>query len=157
MDGLKNTVPLGKPYEEFKQMTLFDVFSIESETEPEAVPVSYTHLAGQHGIAVCVHDAGSSGGVGVDEVGAVSYTHLDVYKRQALWSADTVLNSRSARTTRWLSHRSGDSAHVPPMPDGSAPPGTRHCSICGYWWRHPAGRTGYAAFAAFPKCGSGHA
>ena len=38
MDGLKNTVPLGKPYEEFKQMTLFDVFSIESETEPEAVP-----------------------------------------------------------------------------------------------------------------------
>ena len=36
MDGLKNTVPLGKPYEEFKQMTLFDVFGMESE--PEAVP-----------------------------------------------------------------------------------------------------------------------
>ena len=25
MDGLKNTVPLGKPYEEYKQMTLFDM------------------------------------------------------------------------------------------------------------------------------------
>lgn len=38
MDGLKNTVPLGKPYEEFKQITLFDVFDMESKAEPEAVP-----------------------------------------------------------------------------------------------------------------------
>lgn len=38
MDGLKDTVPLGKPYEEFKQMTLFDIFGIEDEEEPEAVP-----------------------------------------------------------------------------------------------------------------------
>ena len=40
MDGLKDTVPLGKPYEEYKQMTLFDMFGIE-ETEddlPEAMP-----------------------------------------------------------------------------------------------------------------------
>lgn len=40
MDGLKDTVPLGKPYEEFRQMTLFDMFGLEeeSENEPEAVP-----------------------------------------------------------------------------------------------------------------------
>ena len=41
MDGLKDTVPLGKPYEEFKQMTLFDLFedmSDSGEDEPEAVP-----------------------------------------------------------------------------------------------------------------------
>lgn len=41
MDGLKNTVPLGKPYEEFHQMTLFDMFgdlSDEEDDEPEAVP-----------------------------------------------------------------------------------------------------------------------
>ncbi len=41
MDGLKDTVPLGKPYEEFHQMTLFDMFLEESEQtkeEAEAVP-----------------------------------------------------------------------------------------------------------------------
>jgi type II restriction enzyme len=40
MDGLKDTVPLGKPYEEFKQMTLFDMFDIEDKEEdmPEAMP-----------------------------------------------------------------------------------------------------------------------
>lgn len=40
MDGLKDTVPLGKPYEEFPQMTFFDMFGIEDEETPEyeAVP-----------------------------------------------------------------------------------------------------------------------
>ena len=40
MDGLKDTVPLGKPYEEYRQITLFDMFgSIQDEDdEPEAVP-----------------------------------------------------------------------------------------------------------------------
>ena len=40
MDGLKDTVPLGKPYEEFRQLSLFDMLGIEDESEdlPEAVP-----------------------------------------------------------------------------------------------------------------------
>lgn len=41
MDGLKDTVPLGKPYEEFPQMTLFDMFEDmgdEKDDEPEAAP-----------------------------------------------------------------------------------------------------------------------
>ena len=40
MDGLRNTVPLGKPYEEFRQITLFDMFGDkqDDEEEPEAVP-----------------------------------------------------------------------------------------------------------------------
>ena len=41
MDGLKDTVPLGKPYEEYRQMTLFEMFGDtqnEDEDEPEAVP-----------------------------------------------------------------------------------------------------------------------
>lgn len=40
MDGLKGTVPIGKPYEEFKQMTLFDLFvpGEKEKNEPEAVP-----------------------------------------------------------------------------------------------------------------------
>lgn len=40
MDGLKDTVPLGKPYEEFKQLTLFDMFGLEEESknEQETVP-----------------------------------------------------------------------------------------------------------------------
>ncbi len=40
MDGLKDTVPLGKPYEEFHQMSLFDMFPGESGAveEPEAIP-----------------------------------------------------------------------------------------------------------------------
>ncbi len=41
MDGLKDTVPLGKPYEEFQQMTLFDLFRGASDSgkeEPTAVP-----------------------------------------------------------------------------------------------------------------------
>ena len=41
MDGLKDTVPLGKPYEEFRQMTLFDMLgdALDSyEDDPEAVP-----------------------------------------------------------------------------------------------------------------------
>ena len=37
MDGLKDTVPLGKPFEPFKQMTLFDMAG-DGEAEPEAVP-----------------------------------------------------------------------------------------------------------------------
>ena len=39
MDGLKDTVPLGKPYEEYRQMTLFEmVGDMQNEDEPEAVP-----------------------------------------------------------------------------------------------------------------------
>lgn len=40
MDGLKDTVPLGKPYEEFKQLTLFDMFDIDDTSDdlPEALP-----------------------------------------------------------------------------------------------------------------------
>ena len=44
MDGLKDTVPLGKPYEENQQMTLFDFLEYEenntqpTETTDEAVP-----------------------------------------------------------------------------------------------------------------------
>ncbi len=40
MDGLKDTVPLGKPYEEFHQMTLLDMMGMEEENvdAPEAVP-----------------------------------------------------------------------------------------------------------------------
>lgn len=39
MDGLKDTVPLGKPYEAFHQLTLFDMFheTPSEEKEPEAV------------------------------------------------------------------------------------------------------------------------
>ncbi len=37
MDGLKDTVPLGKPYEENHQMTIFELMGIEEE-KPEAVP-----------------------------------------------------------------------------------------------------------------------
>ena len=39
MDGLKDTVPLGKPYEEFHQMSLFEMLPAmpEEEQEPEAV------------------------------------------------------------------------------------------------------------------------
>lgn len=44
MDGLKDTVPLGKPYEENHQMSLFELLEFEDETTqsqettPEAVP-----------------------------------------------------------------------------------------------------------------------
>lgn len=39
MDGQKNTVPLGKHYEEFRQMSLFDLFETEKEEpEREAIP-----------------------------------------------------------------------------------------------------------------------
>lgn len=39
MDGLKDTVPLGKPYEEYHQMTLFELLGDEEEQEKlEAVP-----------------------------------------------------------------------------------------------------------------------
>ena len=37
MDGLKDTVPLGKPYEEFQQLSLFDMEE-EDAGEPEALP-----------------------------------------------------------------------------------------------------------------------
>lgn len=37
MDGLKDTVPLGKPYEEFKQLTFFDAFGMEDDATIEAV------------------------------------------------------------------------------------------------------------------------
>ena len=40
MDGLKDKVPLDKPYDDFKQLTLFDIFGLEDESadEPKAVP-----------------------------------------------------------------------------------------------------------------------
>lgn len=41
MDGLKDTVPLGKPYEEYRQMTLFEMLGdtqSDDADEPEAVP-----------------------------------------------------------------------------------------------------------------------
>ena len=41
MDGLKDTVPLGKPYEEFRQMTLFDMYSEMTDmadNEPKSIP-----------------------------------------------------------------------------------------------------------------------
>ncbi len=40
MDGLKDTVPLGKPYSANIQLTLFDIFGFDDKTEgePEAVP-----------------------------------------------------------------------------------------------------------------------
>ena len=38
MDGLKDTIPLGKPYEEFRQMTLFDIPSEMTDEELEAIP-----------------------------------------------------------------------------------------------------------------------
>jgi type II restriction enzyme len=40
MDGLKDTVPLGKPYEEFKQITLFEMFGLANEGDdmPAAMP-----------------------------------------------------------------------------------------------------------------------
>lgn len=43
MDGLKDMVPLGKPYEEYHQMTIFDMFDVantnnEQNKEQEAVP-----------------------------------------------------------------------------------------------------------------------
>ncbi|MCD8118702.1 MAG: restriction endonuclease subunit M [Lachnospiraceae bacterium] len=40
MDGLKDTVPLGKPYEEFRQMTIFEMLGIEDESKnaSDAVP-----------------------------------------------------------------------------------------------------------------------
>ncbi|MBR1442454.1 MAG: Eco57I restriction-modification methylase domain-containing protein [Firmicutes bacterium] len=40
MDGLKDTVPLGKPYEEFRQLTISDMLGLEEErkNESEAIP-----------------------------------------------------------------------------------------------------------------------
>ena len=44
MDGLKDTFPLGNPYEENHQMSLFEILEFEDETTqsqettPEAVP-----------------------------------------------------------------------------------------------------------------------
>ena len=39
MDGLKDTVPLGKPSEEFQQVTLFELFEPENEEQKrEAIP-----------------------------------------------------------------------------------------------------------------------
>jgi hypothetical protein len=40
MDGLKDTVPLGKPYEEYHQMTLFEMLPdiAPQEEEQEAIP-----------------------------------------------------------------------------------------------------------------------
>lgn len=45
MDGLKDTVPLGKPYEEYRQLTLFDMFGAEDTNEDvsEAVPCRIFH------------------------------------------------------------------------------------------------------------------
>lgn len=42
MDGLHDTVPLGKPYEEFRQMTFSGVVSDSAEQEePEAIPCKF--------------------------------------------------------------------------------------------------------------------
>lgn len=38
MDGLKDTVPFGKPYEEFRQITMFDLCKEQEQDEQEAVP-----------------------------------------------------------------------------------------------------------------------
>lgn len=39
MDGLKGMVPLGKPYEEFHQISMFELYGIEdNEPKPEAIP-----------------------------------------------------------------------------------------------------------------------
>lgn len=38
MDGLKDTVPFGKPYEEFRQITMFDLCKEQEQEEQEAVP-----------------------------------------------------------------------------------------------------------------------
>lgn len=38
MDGLKNTVPFGKPYEEFRQITMFDLCKEQEQEKQEAVP-----------------------------------------------------------------------------------------------------------------------
>lgn len=38
MDGLKDTVPFGKPYEEFRQITMFDLCREQEQEEQEAVP-----------------------------------------------------------------------------------------------------------------------
>ncbi len=38
MDGLKDTVPFGKPYEEFQQLSLYGIFAEEESSEVEAVP-----------------------------------------------------------------------------------------------------------------------
>lgn len=37
MDGLKDTVPLGKPYEEYKQLILFDIFHSDEEEAKETI------------------------------------------------------------------------------------------------------------------------
>ncbi len=49
MDGLKDTVPLGKPYEEFRQLTIFEMMGIEDESEntPEAVPCKIFNWRGK--------------------------------------------------------------------------------------------------------------
>ena len=38
MDGLKNTVPFEKPYEEFRQITMFDLCKEQEQEKQEAVP-----------------------------------------------------------------------------------------------------------------------
>lgn len=38
MDGLKDTVPLGKPYEEFKQLSFFETFDMADDATLEALP-----------------------------------------------------------------------------------------------------------------------
>ena len=38
MDGLKDTVPLGKPYEEFKQLSFFETFGMADDATLEALP-----------------------------------------------------------------------------------------------------------------------
>lgn len=40
MDGLKDTVPLGKPHDEFRQMTLFDMLGVEDERKDVLQAVS---------------------------------------------------------------------------------------------------------------------
>ena len=52
MDGLKDTVPLGKPYEAVQQLSFIDMLGIEDESEdlPEAVPCIITDWRAKNSI-----------------------------------------------------------------------------------------------------------
>ena len=53
MDGLKDTVPLGKPYEKFRQLTFFDMYSEMTDMadeEPGAIPCKIYDWRGDNSI-----------------------------------------------------------------------------------------------------------
>lgn len=60
MDGLKDTVPFGKPYEEFRQITMFDLCKEqEQEEEQEAVPCKiYDWRAGKSILFISIKKEG---------------------------------------------------------------------------------------------------